>query len=210
MKLRKLIPLLVLSTSITACAAGGKRIQIEDNVRHSIKTVAIDSKVDIRSSMDVTSATQNVSENFGLIGGLIGDNDKKNKKAELNAAMNKQGVDLSKIVYAKFAREMAKRTPYKPLKENSASDATMSIDVHLHGLQAAGAGKNLYPTMSVTAEMKNPAGKVVWRNHANIGMLQKQNKAKYTYDQLISNPARLEEIFNSVAALAASKAMAEL
>lgn len=209
MKLRHLLPLITLAATLTGCA-GGAKIKMDEDLRHSIKTVAIDSSVSIPKTIRVNSATQNIASNFGLLGMVIGDSDKRNRTEEVEAAMKKQGIDVSNMVYKQVAREMAKRTPYKPLTEGSASDATMSIDVHLIGLDVAGAGSRMYPQLTLSAEIKNAQGKTIWRNRSAVGSLQKKNKAKYTYDELIAQPARLEEIMLSVARLATSDMMADL
>jgi len=209
MKIRLLLPLIILATTLTGCA-GGPKIKIDEDVRHSLKTVAIDSEVTIPKTIQVNSATQNIASNFGLVGMLIGDSDKRGRTEKVEAAMKKQGIDMSAMVYQKVAREMAKRTPYKPLTKGSASDATMSINVHLVGLDVVGAGSGMYPQLTISAEMKNTEGKTIWRNRAAVGALQKKNKAKYTYDELVAQPARLEEIMLSAASLVASDLMADL
>ena len=208
MKIRQLLTVLVISTAITACAA--PKVKMKDDVRHSFKTVAIDHSIEVPSTIKVGSATQNVADNFGLIGMLISDGDKADRGAAVEAAMKQQGVDIADIVYKKMAREMAQRTPYKPLKRDSASDATMSIKVHYLGLDVAGAGSHLYPQIGVSAKMKNASGKTIWANHTMVGPLQKKNKAKYTYKELIAQPARLKEIMTTAAGLAAKRVMADL
>lgn len=209
MKIRQLLTLLLIVSTLTACAGGG-RVKMNEDVRHSFKTVAIDSDVSIPKNIMVNSATQNISANFGLVGMLVGDSDKRSKTDAVEAAMKKQGIDVSDIVYKKFAREMAKRTPYKPLRKGSKSDATMSIDVHLVGLDVAGAGSRMYPQLTVSAQIKDAKGKTIWRDRSAVGSLQKKNKAKYTYKELIARPARLEEIMTSAAGLVASRVMADL
>ena len=105
---------------------------------------------------------------------------------------------------------MAQHTPYKPLASGSAADAAMSINVSLYGLQVAGAGSHLYPQLSVSAEMKDANGITIWRNRGNASPLTKENEAKYTYQELIAQPARLQEVMADAAGLVAASVMADL
>ena len=209
MKIRLLVSLTVLSLTLTACA-GGPKVRMDDDVRSSIKTVAINSSIELPDELYYVGATQNVANNFGLLGSLIGGSDKREKTEALENAMEKQGVDMSKVVYGKFAREMAQHTPYKPLESGSAADATMSINIALYGLQVAGAGSHLYPQLNVSAEMKSPDGKTIWRNRGTVSPLTKVNKAKYTYPELIAQPARLQEVMSDAAGIVAESVMADL
>ncbi len=209
MNIRRLLPIVILASTLASCA-GGPKIQIDDDVRKSIRTVSIDSDVALPDKIRYNSHTQNITANFGLIGMLIGDSDKNKKTDALEAAMKSQGIDMPDMVYKKFAREMAKRTPYKPLKQGSSSDATMSIDVHLYGLEAGGVDGHMFPQVTVSAQMKDAVGDVIWRNRATVGPLQKNNEAKYSYAELIAKPSRLEEILNDAAGLAAETVLADL
>jgi len=209
MKIRQLFALVAISLTLTACA-GGPKIKMKDDVRTSFKSVAINPEVKLPQSIYVTSATSNVANNFGLLGMMVGDSDIKNKKKELTLAIEKQKFDLSKVVYKQVAREMAKHTPYKPLKVNDAADTTMSIEVHLYGVQSVAASPRMYPQVTVSAEIKNAKGKAIWRNSATAGPLQKKNEAKYTYEQLIAQPARLQEVLTRASALATKSLMADL
>ena len=209
MKIQTLVSLTVLSLTLTACA-GGPKVRMNDDVRSSIKTVAIDSSIEMPDELYYVGATQNIAGNFGLLGSVIGGSDKREKTEELESAMDKQGIDIPEVVYGKFAQEMAQHTPYKPLASGSAADAAMSINVSLYGLQVAGAGSHLYPQLSVSAEMKDANGVTIWRNRGNASPLTKKNEAKYTYQELIAQPARLQEVMSDAAGLVAASVMADL
>ena len=210
MKIRHIFALLYIATTLTACA-GGPKVRLSDELHESIKTVALSSDIPVPSKVYYNGARQNVTANFGLIGSFIGNSDKKHKEADIKTTMEQQNIDVSGIVYKAFAQEMALRTPYKPLQGDAAADARLSMEVHLYGLQAAGIGSHLYPALTVSAQMKDADGKVIWRNRAVAGGLtQKNNPAKYTYDELMAKPARITEVMTQAAQLVASEAMVDL
>ena len=208
MKLCKLLPLVLLSVVVTACGPAKKPLSIE--ARQSLKTVSITSEVEMPEDFWFNSKTQTVASNFGLIGALVGESSAESSKVAINQAMENHDVSIPQIVYSAFRNEMAKHTPFKPLKDGSDSDANMELTVFSYGFSAEGLSSKFRPILSVVAEMKNDEGDVIWRNKGTVTALTSDNNAKYTYEQMLTSPDVLREMIQSAANRAASNAMANL
>jgi len=173
MKISQVLPLVLLSVVITACGPAKMPLSVES--RQALKTVAIDSDVDVSDSMYFHGTTQTIANNFGLIGNLIAASSANKSEDEIKQAMEDQNVSVENIVRTAFRNEMAKHTPFKPF-----------------------------------AEMQDSQGDVIWRNKGTVNTLTSNNKAKYTYDQMLTKPDVLREMIQTAANIAASNAMADL
>jgi len=171
MKFYQVLSITLIAVALTACGPSKKPLSAE--AKKSLHTVSIKSDVDMPNKMFFHGKTQSIAGNFGLLGMMIGE------------AMQRKNVSVEGIVREAFRNEMAKRTPYKPLKSGAKSDANLFIEVDSYGFAAAGISSKFSPHLVVYAEMKDRNGKTIWRNKGRVNTLTKNNKAQYTYKQMI-------------------------
>jgi len=207
-KIYQVLSVVLVSVVITAC--GPAKIPLSAESAQSLRTVAISSDVEIPEQLFFHGKTQSITSNFGLIGSLIGDSAKETSQTALKEAMDKRNVSVPSIVRSAFRNEMAKHTPYKPLKNGAKSDANLVLTVDSYGFGATGLSSKFSPHLVVIAEMLDSEGDVIWRNKGAATSITKNNKAKYTYEQMLTSPDVLREMIQTAANLAASDAMADL
>jgi len=208
MKIYQIISTALLLVAVSACGPSKKPLSAES--KQSLRTVSIESEVELPKDMWFHGSTQTIASNFGLVGSLIGDDAKQNSIAAIEAAMQKNNVSVSRIVQSAFRNEMKKHTPFKPLDSGSNSDANLILDIDSFGFSASGISEKYRPHLVVIAEMQDINGDVIWRNKGAVTSITKQNESKYTYEQMLSNPDTIREMLQTAANMAAKSAMADL
>jgi len=208
MKIFQIIPIALLIAALSACGPSKKPLSAES--KQSLRTVSIESEVELPKQIWFHGKTQSIASNFGLLGSLIGDDAKQKSITALETTMQKNNVSVSSIVQAAFRNEMKKHTPFKPLDSGSNSDANLVLDIDSYGFTATGISDKFSPHLVVIAEMQNNNGDVIWRNKGAVTSITKQNKSNYTYEQMLSNPDVMREMLQTAANMAAKSAMADL
>ena len=158
----------LLAALLAGCAPAPVRMSEAD--RSAVKAVALSKDVAKPPEPFYLGPGGAVGLMFGALGAAATEPGRQNARAALQEFVEKYGVSIERIVREEV--DAALRASGKLAVSEDASGATIRITIAQYGLSIPnGFSSNLVPVLTVTCQMVDAAGKVLWSASDRIGTL---------------------------------------
>ncbi len=192
-KIFRICILMVCVLSFLSGCAGSVALTKKD--RSSLQTVAINKDVTKPDDMFYQGRKQSVlAGTFGLIGSAIAAESAKEPKSMLNAAMEKNNIDVRQIVKEQFENELKKSGLFGSVV-NEKGDAEFKLSIDIYGFaQPHGLSSQLKPMLRVKGNLVRTDGSILWEKTEYVHNLSKGTPS-HTIEEYLGNPELIREAF---------------
>jgi hypothetical protein len=189
---------------IIACAGG---VQVTKEDRAAIQSVSIDKDVMLPEEPYIQGGNARMA--FLLLGGIGVAAEGKSAGQAFKLYMEKNNIDLAKIVVASF-EENIKKDNILTLREDGRFKLKLKVNGYGYGesrfLGLVTPKVYRKPLMNITATLVNAENKIIWQKTAYLTP-QSDQTTEYTFEDLVEKPDKTTESLTQITRLITAEVM---